>query len=101
MAGGTFVLSTATIAYAIPPDHTSADVYKCAKKDNKQTWLKKTINSVCRHTNGQFKPWITIDLHSRPIRAVMGAAIGSLCLLGAEDLYLKLNVPGLMISDKS
>lgn len=120
LAGGIFVASTATIAYAIPSDHTSADAYKPGITA-KNSHLKNIIDTgfeklkakypILRcpekpkakyptlfpaKTEGsiKYKPWMTIYIHSRPIRGLIGAAIGSVCLLGVGDLYLKLNITG-------
>ena len=108
-AGGVFVASTATIAYIIPPDYTSANIYKpglgvknCCLINIINTGLEKLQAKypllkcipIFRPTNGPIKPLMTIGILSRPTRGLAGAVIGSLCLLATEDLYLMLDISG-------
>ena len=93
LAGGVFVTSVGIIAYTIPPSHTAAHVYlpEEAEKMTENSKLKNMINRFCGKKE---LPFMKIDMHSRPVRALFGSALGALCLLGVEDMYLTLSLAG-------
>ena len=121
LAGGVFVASVGIIAYTIPPIHTAAHVYipEEAEKMTENSKLKNMINRFCgkkelpfmkiydkmtenlklksminRFCGKKELPFMKIYMHSRPARALFGSALGALCLLGVEDMYLTLSLAG-------
>lgn len=93
-AGGIFITSIATIAYNLPPHHTSAEIFELQTAVTEANAVKKVswFNKICNRINGP-KPWLRVLIRTRAIRGLLGVAIGSYSL-GVEDLYVSLNLSG-------